>query len=728
MDSYSGSEPRLFISFRLGDESNGQPPQLVAEEEKMDTTDSFVTASSTVNNFPTVKSMAHGQNNNDDKLDDPERVVEDDRSLVSEGATTSLGNITVTPQDSPITISNTEATPPAITATGNVESSSTDESCGAYIARKWEQLGCSQETGTSSQNDWSGKKFSESTMMELMPGQYSPTQDELELDEAPEVAFLDSPKVLLKSSLKSRYGPSEAKVQRLSVKLSAPRTDLSGAAAGTGGLSSSEAGSEFAGEFEAPRFAEPTTNRESDKATSDAGLESEGLVGSTVADVLFAPAQANVFRVSDVASNTSVDFPESAPRVPQLSASGRALIKEYFDEATPIRLSPGHPTLALNEGQVSSLLKVVADEAVKSSLKAMENLVQQASRLSLGAQRSPTAVIPRSKKTSSQTSYAGSQSGLSSGHTSDTSGGIRSDDDFASIGYVYEHSDLESQHFTPPPTGPSGSRQIDLVSPVASTQPDSPGGQTLAALKAEAVSEKTKSGTRRRQSKKPTRPKGESRHRVPRACKIMKEAYFKGMEWTKTFVSGPVDPRWNPYKFYCQICKGNISIYGRGAREILRHHSTERHLRKDQRWRYEHLAIEDPVSGRVKHHVRGKDGRLLTPYELQLELPKFIGVELVDIGEKLPFYDEYAQGVDYMASSSDNRVRVQMSVLGNYLRSYGDISTLRNLWRDVGVVVNHQSLFTDFDWSKERLSVSIFLPLNRLKVFPSPVIVTFDLH
>ena len=62
MDSYSGSEPRLFISFRLGDESNGQPLQLVAEEEKMDTTDSFVTASSTVNNFPTVKSMTHGQN------------------------------------------------------------------------------------------------------------------------------------------------------------------------------------------------------------------------------------------------------------------------------------------------------------------------------------------------------------------------------------------------------------------------------------------------------------------------------------------------------------------------------------------------------------------------------------------------------------------------------------------------------------------------------------------
>ena len=163
----------------------------------------------------------------------------------------------------------------------------------------------------------------------------------------------------------------------------------------------------------------------------------------------------------------------------------------------------------------------------------------------------------------------------------------------------------------------------------------------------------------------------------------MKEAYFKGMEWTKTFVSGPVDPRWNLYKFYCQICKGNISIYGRGAREILRHHATERHLRKDQRWRYEHMATEDPINKVVKHHVRGRDGKLLSPFELQQE-------QLVDIGEKLPFYDEYIQGTDYMASSSENRVMIQISVLGHYLRCYGDISTLRNFWRDVGVVVNHQ--------------------------------------
>ena len=54
------------------------------------------------------------------------------------------------------------------------------------------------------------------------------------------------------------------------------------------------------------------------------------------------------------------------------------------------------------------------------------------------------------------------------------------------------------------------------------TQVDSPGQQTLAGLKAEAVAEKTKSGCRKKQRKKPTQASGESRHRVPRACKVMK--------------------------------------------------------------------------------------------------------------------------------------------------------------------------------------------------------------
>ena len=286
----------------------------------------------------------------------------------------------------------------------------------------------------------------------------------------------------------------------------------------------------------------------SDRIASDTGQESAGPAGSTVADALYAPRDKSRLKVSDAGSVTSVDFPEETTRSPQLSASSRVLIKECFEPVTPVMLPPGHTTLALNESQVSNILKVVADEAVRSSLKAMESLVQQASRLSLGTSQFPSSGSVNFKKSNLRTQSSGMQSGLSSGEASNTSGALRSDDVFASIGYVYEHSDLESQPFASPPVGLPGCSRTDPKSVESEPRVESPGAQTLAVLKAEANAEKAKTPSRKKPRKKSSPNCSGNRHRVPRACKVMKEAYFKGMEWTKTFVSGPMDPRWNPYK------------------------------------------------------------------------------------------------------------------------------------------------------------------------------------
>ena len=713
MDSYSGSEPRLFISFRLDNESNGQPHQLnAAVEERMDTSESFVTASSHVES----PSLACNPQNDQEEMDTavPTQTpistvagpsVQFEESGVPETSQFENPQILSSAQSEPI------VTPQSAVTIINVESSSTDESCGAYIARKWEQLGVTPEIITEGPSCGNAEKFSDSAVLELAPTQNPPDQTETDSDSVPRVAFLDSNINPSKSNLKSMYKPSEPKIQKLCVKIGGTRREFSVSGSDSEGPSNTENCS--ATDDDEFRFNDPHVvipHGPSNNSASDTGHESGGLAGSTVADALYAPVDKSRLRVSDAGSVTSMDFPEVATRGPQLSASSRVLIKECFETVNPVTLPPGHTTLALNESQVNCILKAVAEEAVKSSLKTMESLVERTGRLSLGTPHFSPEGRGQPRKSAFRAPTTGTRSGSISGNTSDTSGAIRSSDDFASIGYEYEHSDFESQPFTPPPVGPPGCSRVDSRSAETEYQVDSPVAQTLAAVKAEAVAEKTKSNSRKRPRKKTTSNNAVNRHRVSRACKIMKEAYFKGMEWTKTFVSGPVDPRWNPYKFYCQICKGNISIYGRGAREILRHHATERHLRKDQRWRYEHLSTEDPVTKMVKHHVRGKDGKLLTPYELQLELPKFKDVPLVDIGEKLPFYEDYMRGTDYMTSSSENRARVQVSILGHYLRTHGDISALRNLWSDVGVVVNHQALFTDFDWSRERLSVSILLP------------------
>ena len=52
----------------------------------------------------------------------------------------------------------------------------------------------------------------------------------------------------------------------------------------------------------------------------------------------------------------------------------------------------------------------------------------------------------------------------------------------------------------------------------------------------------------------------------------------------------------------------------------------------------------DPVSGKVQHRVRDRNGKVMTRIELAKELPKFIRVEGVDVGERFLFYDDFVPG------------------------------------------------------------------------------------
>ena len=117
-------------------------------------------------------------------------------------------------------------------------------------------------------------------------------------------------------------------------------------------------------------------------------------------------------------------------------------------------------------------------------------------------------------------------------------------------------SRLSTMQVPSPPV--PGSSKTDLIGTPNSGACESPGNQTLAELKQEASKAKNKG------RKKPT-PKSKvknPRRAVTRSSRILRDELLDGMPWARTFVSGPMDPRWNPYKFYCQICKWNVSIYG----------------------------------------------------------------------------------------------------------------------------------------------------------------------
>ena len=186
----------------------------------------------------------------------------------------------------------------------------------------------------------------------------------------------------------------------------------------------------------------------------------------------------------------------------------------------------------------------------------------------------------------------------------------------------------------------------------------------------------------------------------------MKEACFKRFQWTRTFVTGPLDPEHNKHKFYCQICKTNVSIFSKGAREIVHHFQCESHFRQDQRWRFEHLKKKYKVTGRV-HEVRGKKGQLLAPLELEKEKLFFMKAPLVETGCSYPIYEDHMAGLGSIAGQEEIRLCVQISMVALFAPRCGDLHVLESLWSQIGTITNHHSLFPPYGWGSSTLTVSI---------------------
>ena len=115
------------------------------------------------------------------------------------------------------------------------------------------------------------------------------------------------------------------------------------------------------------------------------------------------------------------------------------------------------------------------------------------------------------------------------------------------------------------------------------------------------------------------------------------------------------------------------------------------------------------MSGKVQHRVRGRNGKILSEIELAKELRHFMHVELVDIGERFPFYDDFIKGTTTTLVTPEARIKTQIQLIGNFIQQLGDIGMLRKLWSQLGSLTNYQTSYCDFDWGEERISVSSLL-------------------
>ena len=381
----------------------------------------------------------------------------------------------------------------------------------------------------------------------------------------------------------------------------------------------------------------------------------------------------------------------------QLSITGRAALRKCFTENRPINIPVSQPVIALSEGQMHTVLRTISDESLLSSFHLMKSLLLQAADGKVfSKERCRHVRRAGTPGPGQQSSSEGESSGEDCAGGSYTSGAINSDDALDSLDFHIEHNySPTSPGFRPQsqptrtatpmlPTSPGSGYSAEDYAPLATLFPKSTGNKT------------------------PTKPARKRQRVTGRPGKVMKESYFKGIKWTKTFVTGPLDPAHNQHKFYCQICKTNVSIKTKGAREIVRHYQGEAHLRKDQRWRFEQLSVTDKVTGITRHQVRGKDGRILTPLELEREKLLFENAPLVDVGERYPFYDEYLANSEGQQTTEDQRASIQIALIGNFVPYDGNISLLQTLWSQVGEYMNHKEQFSPFDWSSATMTVSLF--------------------
>ena len=404
----------------------------------------------------------------------------------------------------------------------------------------------------------------------------------------------------------------------------------------------------------------------------------------------------------------------SHPELRELSGRSRAILKQYFDEdATTVSLPLGHRTVAFTEPQIYHLLRVLTDETLQMSYTTMEKMVLGAVRGAPVTAESRTdhfkirrrAQTPHPRDLSDISD--GSQSNNDSRPGTDSAGDPNTESEdgvFDSPNETDSSAEmgLISRAFKKPnevEPDPTNQRAVDVGR--QSEGYESTGQSSLDA---------TLSELRHQEAPRPSETNRESkkRRRRPTRGVPMKEEFFAKIGWTRSFISGPADPLHNPHMVWCHICKKNISVKSKGTLEILRHHRTEKHLRKDQRWRYEHLKSVHPVTGTVQHRVRGRNGRILTKIELAKELPLFIHAELVDIGERFPFYDNFVKGTATTLVTPASRAKTQIHLVADFVQHQGDLSILRRMWSQVGSLTNYQASYCDFDWSEERVSVGSF--------------------
>ena len=83
-------------------------------------------------------------------------------------------------------------------------------------------------------------------------------------------------------------------------------------------------------------------------------------------------------------------------------------------------------------------------------------------------------------------------------------------------------------------------------------------------------------------------------------------------------------------------------------------------------------------------------------------------LEVPDFDSKRPFRYDELEGKLFTFTTEESRVRIQMNLLMNFLKSGGQLWALEDYWTQVGIASGLSASIGDFNWNPTHISVSGF--------------------
>ena len=189
----------------------------------------------------------------------------------------------------------------------------------------------------------------------------------------------------------------------------------------------------------------------------------------------------------------------------------------------------------------------------------------------------------------------------------------------------------------------------------------------------------------------------------------LKPHMFRKHPVLKFFATGPMERSKTPYKWWCRVCRVELSLMSRGVLELLSHFKTDAHLVKEHRIRLEIPGL--PLFDRSEKELVGsalkeatRSAKEMYPIAPQLDVCRLL------VGQdKLPDF------IDAANPSED--VLSQIRILEQGLRHGDHVDSLVGMWDEMVRLFPGNSQASTYSWSKHRLFVSSFIFWAVLNLF-----------